>query len=234
MASRLAVTRKFMRRRPRRSFTLRTVTVSLSNSQQLDLGPNITLLVQKLLGLDQRDAGAITMEVLGRLTPAQSYCETVVAQVLGEEVAFYQADPIAYEARVQATSYSIPSMKPKPPGDNGRLPPEIEKVFLDELPQSDRWEEWSEFALDMDGSDIARQLSVDLTELFDVAVERFRRQGSWKGGYLDLRLILFHAAWQMRIGGLSRRGGSERGQALGDSRSFAVYLVESHLLVLDL
>jgi hypothetical protein len=177
---------------------MRRVTVSLSNSQQLDLGPNITRLVQGLLGLDQRDAGAITMEVLGRLTPAQSYCETVVAQVLGEEVAFYQADPVAYEARVQATSYSIPSMIPNPPGDIGRLPPEIEKVFLDELPQSDRWEEWNGFALDMDGFDIARKLCVDLSELFDVAVERFRRQGSWKGGYLDLRLTLFYVVWKMR------------------------------------
>jgi hypothetical protein len=33
--------------------TLRTATVSLSNSQQLDLGPNTTRLVQKLLGLDE-------------------------------------------------------------------------------------------------------------------------------------------------------------------------------------
>jgi hypothetical protein len=176
---------------------LRTVTVSLSNSQQLDLGPNITRLVQRLLGLDERDAGAITMEVLGRLTPAQSYCEAAVAQVLGEEVEFYQADPFAYEARVQATSYSIPSMIPNPPRDIGRLLPEIEKVFLDELPLSDRWEEWNEFALDMDGFDIARQVGVDLTELFDVAVERFRRQGGWMGGYLDLRLTLFYVAWKM-------------------------------------
>jgi hypothetical protein len=115
-----------------------------------------------------------------------------------EEVAFYQADPIAYEAQVQATSYSIPSMIPNSPRDIGRLPPEIEKIFLDELPQSHRWEEWSEFAQDMDGFGIARQLGVDLSELFDVTVERYRRQGSWKGGFLDLRLTLFYAAWQMR------------------------------------
>lgn len=197
----------------------RTRVVSMSLEQHVP-AMEIGEALLKGLGYDNPALGAILVEAMANMSPAMSMSQYAIAQALANEAERYEADPAQYLAMSEDTAYEVLALVQPPIEGLGQVPDYFARAWF--FPhEPSMTEDWLEFAMDIEGFEIAKLLGLTLEDIAEVTRERGAEKLVERSAIVDLRLALFYEAINFP------RGADPR-----DAPGFAAY-IESLLHALD-